>query len=229
MPEGPNRRTFLKQSAVAASALAAGCAPDGERAAEARALPTETLRAVGETVLPSELGPDGFGRVVSSFERWLGEYAPVAEQIHGYGSQEIRYGPPHPGPRWTAQLDALELEAHARHQGAFGALDLAMRRDLIERALDPPSPGALASQPGALEAEHVVVGLLAYFYGSPEATNLCYQRRIDASSCRPLETSGDEPPRIEERIATAPRPGSDRAPPARSHPDRFERGLEPAS
>lgn len=230
MAQGPDRRTFLKTSVVAASAAAAGCRP-GERAepSSGTVLPAETLRAVAEVALPSELGPEGRDRVCAEFEAWTAAYDPVAEQVHGYGSQEIRYGPPDPAPGWAAQLRALELEARARHDSTLAALSLERRRRLIADALGADAGDPLPDRPGAVAADHVVLGLLGFFYGSPEATNLCYRRRIDGLSCRPLAASGEVPAPL---AASAPDSRAGR--PARpadlpSVAARPLRGLEPGS
>lgn len=245
MSESQDRRAFLKRSAAAVSAAAVGCRPaggradaeeDGERTGPSedrtvRGLPPATLRAVAAIVLPSELGEDGVGRVATGFEAWLAGYAPVAEQVHGYGSQEIRYGPPDPAPRWRAQLEALDREARARHDAPFDELEAGARRALIEAALSDGRETTLPDRPGALRAEHVAVGLAGYFFGSPEATDLCYGRRIGGGACRPLSTSSEAPP----ALATAPAsPESERVAAAgrRSRPDPAsapERGLEPGS
>ena len=232
MSEPSDRRTFLKRSAVAASALAAGCAPGDDSAADrasAPSLPAETLLGLADVVLPSELGTDGIARVASDFQRWVGDNAPVAEQVHGYGSQEIRYGPPDPAPRWAAQLDALETEARQRHRSGFHELTVDDRRALIESALGT-ADASLGGRPGALAAEHVAVGLLGYYFGSPEASNLCYGRRIDALGCRPLADSPREPEPLEPRSAGRNRPA--RGGLVRRSPGEgasIEPGLEPGS
>lgn len=224
MAESPDRRVFLKRSALALSALAAGCGgEEGRDADEAsgragdaprRFFPDpELLRAAGEALLPAEIGEAGREEAVSGFEAWLRDYAPVPERVHGYGSQEIRYGPPDPAPRWAAQLEALELESRARHGTGFASLADSARRELLERAL-ADALGDLPSRPGALEAEHVAVGLLAWFYGSPRATDLCYRRRIGRLSCRPLAESGRVPPPLPDGPAVGDgageRPGTRR-------------------
>ncbi len=204
MSEGPDRRTFLKGTALAASALAAGCRIDPAPEAPG-VLRINLLRALADAVLPSELGEEGRQRVVAGFETWLREYEPVPELLHGYGSQEIRYGPPDPKPRWTAQLEALDLEARQRHGTGFAELDSAERRALIERALSG-APASLPDRAGALEAEHIALGILGYFFGSPEATDLCYGRRIGGLGCRPLGASPERPPELAGRAeATVPK------------------------
>jgi len=240
MSDSQDRREFLKRSAAAVSAAAVGVGagarrlPAGEPRRDGRALPGDVLRGVAGVVLPPELGSDGIERVARGFEEWVAGYTPVTEQVHGYGSQEIRYGPPDPAPRWTAQLEAFDREARARHGGAFADLEPAARRTLIEGALADTSDRGLPDRPGALAAEHVVVGLLGYFYGSPEATNLCYRRRIDPSRCRSLSASPQLPP----AIATQDGGGGDRGSidgsssrrPSRRDPAAAPvRGLEPGS
>jgi len=205
MPEHQDRRTFLKRSAVAATAVAAGCrsddASDGATASASAGglafpLPAEPLGALADVCLPNELGPDRKARVLRQFEAWLDGFAPVTEQVHGYGSQEITFGPPDPRARWAAQLEALDLEADASYGVRFHELETTDRRALLEAAVAREG-GGLGSQPAALEAEHVVEGLLGFFFGSPEAQDLAYRRRIAAFSCRPLEASGDVPPPLE--------------------------------
>ena len=197
-PDDPDRRTFLKESALVASALAVGCRTDasGEAASltsgDGRRLPAGLLRELARTVLPSELGDEGRERVVAGFEAWLAAYDPVPELVHGYGSQEIRYGPPDPAPAWKAQLEALELEAVKRSGTGFARLTTPARRALVARTLRA-APDRLPGRTGALEADTVTEGLLGWFYGSPEANDLCYSRAIARFGCWPLAASPDPP------------------------------------
>lgn len=192
--KGPNRRTFLKGSALAASALAAGCGTEG--AGEVRdSLETDLLRALADVLLPTDLGEEGRTRVVAGFETWVREYEPVPELPHGYGSQEIRYGAPDPLPRWKSQLEALDLEANRRHGSGFAALGASDRRALIEGRLRG-APASLPDRAGAVEAEHIAVALLGFFFGSTEAKDLCYGRRIGGFLCRPLGASPERPPEL---------------------------------
>jgi len=153
------------------------------------------LRALGAAVLPSELGDGGISRTVAGFERWLAGYREGAELLHGYGSGEIRRTGPSPALRWTGQLRELDQAARKAGRKPFAELDLPARQDLVRAALH----GARASGlPAVDRAPHVAVGLLAYFYGSPEAADLCYGARIGRNSCRPLEESTRLPPPLAE-------------------------------
>lgn len=200
---GDDRRSFLKKSAALVGSVSLGrCAPgeEAEETATGAAGPTEVdldaglVRAVAEAVLPvSDLGDDGLERAVTGFREWVAGFEPEAERPHGYLYRElaeIRYGPPHPGPRWAGQLESLEAAARQRHQDGLAGLDVPARRRLIEERLRTDELEGIP-EPG--RARHVAVGLMGWFYDRPEATNLCYGRRIDPYGCRGLDTVGDEP------------------------------------
>ncbi|MBI2073583.1 MAG: hypothetical protein HYT81_11260 [Gemmatimonadetes bacterium] len=186
-----DRRRFLKTVATAVPAVAAGtaaaCTPAGTGSAQ---LDARTLHALGQTVLPGELGLDGIQRAVTGFQAWLSGYRPAAEVTHGYGTGNLEYTPAHPGPGWTAQLEALDLEAKERFGVTFAALSLEQRTEMIRRQLARERVDRL---PDPVQARHVAVGLLAYWAQTPEATNLCYQAKIDPYSCRPLAEQANRP------------------------------------
>ena len=197
-----SRRTFLKQSAATVAAVSlTGCAA-GERAAatdgEALSrtdgttpvpLPDEALRAVAEAVLPDELGEDGRERAVRAFERWSDALEPVAELSHPYLVPEIRYSGPDPRPGWAAQLAGLEKESDSRYGRSLSDLGVSARRELLARPLADAGPGLGAPQ----NADHVALALMAHFFGSAIATDLCYGRAIRRELCRSIEGAEDEP------------------------------------
>lgn len=203
MPE--TRRSFLKQSvATVAAASVAGCAPDGDGARGAASpgaahptgspagpvpLPAHTLRAVAEAVLPAELGAEGRERAVNAFERWSDGLEPVAELSHPYLVPETRYSGPDPRPGWAAQLLGLEKECRARHAIDLTELDVASRRKLLARGVGQTGPG-LGSP---ANANHIAVALMAHFFASPVATDMCYRRTIAKQQCRGLDGAPAEP------------------------------------
>lgn len=222
MPE--TRRSFLKQSvATVAAASVAGCAPDGDgsrragdlgaddpaagqpsgQGAEPVPLPTHTLRAVAEAVLPQELGDEGRERAVNAFERWSDGLEPVAELSHPYLVPETRYSGPDPRPGWAAQLQGLEKECSARHGTTLAELDVAGRRQLLTRGLGQAGPG-LGSP---ANANHIAVALMAHFFASPVATDMCYRRTIAKQQCRGLEGAPAEPEVLAARTTGAPSEG----------------------
>jgi hypothetical protein len=89
------------------------------------------------------------------------------------------------------QLRSLNADARSTHGRQFSALSVAERRTLVRAQLTRDAatnlPGDVAS------ARHVALALLASFYASPEATDLCYQARIHKNACRPLGTSLQRP------------------------------------
>jgi hypothetical protein len=153
-------------------------------------LDSTLLRDVGDLVLPTDLGAAGREAAVAAFERWAEEYDPVPELNHGYGTSEIRYGPPDPVPGWQTQLEALDVEARRRHGTLFTDLGRDQRLVLLRSHVDAVE-GADLSSP--LRARHVAVAILAHWAGTPEATDLCYGVRISPQTCRGLASSSDEP------------------------------------
>jgi len=197
MANAPRRR-FLKSSAGLVSGLALSSCTPGERAAPAvgPVLDRTTLDALAEVVLPkTALGESGVGRVVAGFVAWLDGFEPVAERNHPYlWTDDILYGPADPGPQWASQLSALELESDKRHGMRFPELSASERHSILSNQL----PGNLESDlPYAGDAAHVAVGLLAYFYQTPEANDLAYGAAIEKQTCRGLDTGPDEPAPLE--------------------------------
>ncbi len=194
MSESP-RRTFMKRTVALASAWALpSCASQtSNETAAAPAREPETLAVLAGIVLPAaSLGEEGVRRVVEGFRKWLDELEPVAELDHAYiFTDEILYGPPDPEPLWTAQLEALELEAEKRHEASFALIPREEQEALLRRQL-PENPGA--GLPFPSRAPHVALGLLAYFYQTSEANDLCYEKAIERTTCRGVESGAVEPP-----------------------------------
>jgi hypothetical protein len=182
-----DRRTFLKQSATAVAALAVTRCLPGEAG---RALDDSTLHAVAEAVLPSELGPDRTSRVVAEFGRWLSEFEPEAELDHGYISSEITYAPPDPTPLWADQLGALERAAQGEHGAPFSELEVSARQAILRQRIAGEQPATLGP---AIQADHVAVAVMAFFYATPEAVDVCYRAGIGERTCRPLDAATEAP------------------------------------
>ena len=183
-----NRRGFV--GSVAASVPIAAASRQLLRPGKSARLDDALMGALGHSLLPTELGSDNIDRVVDEFQQWLEQYGADAELNHGYGTSEIDYTPGDPTSRWQEQLDGLNAEAQRRFGASFVDLDADVRRGIIRQQI---AADRLDRLPRAYRARHVAVGLLAYFYASPEATDLCYKAAIGKNKCRPLRRSPDEP------------------------------------
>jgi hypothetical protein len=147
------------------------------------------LNALGDAVLPAELGADRVARAVAEFQRWMDGYQPGAEANHGYGTGRIERLRADPRPQWRSQLAALDAEGRRNGQ-SFSALPRDRRQALVRAALQGERGDAL---PNPLLARHVALALLAHFYDSPAATDLCYDAQIGRQQCRPLAAQRQQP------------------------------------
>lgn len=202
-----DRRTFLKTAAgalpgaaVAGSLGLGACGPqddaDTTGSRPASNLPAAPLHALASVTLPaSALGETGTDDAVRGFLEWVEGFEPAAELDHPYLTGELRYALPHPGPRWAAQLEALDLESSHRSGLPFAELPEAGRQVMIELALRGESSPGLPGNPA--QANHVAVGLLAWFYGTSGANDLCYGARVGRHTCRGIDGLPGEPSAVE--------------------------------
>ena len=194
---GAPRRSFIARLGALAAALplAGWRVPRPTRVTDANAPAVlqpnaTTLAALGTAVLPSELGPDGVARAVADFQQWMDGYHPGAEANHGYGTGKIETVGVDPRPRWKSQLAALDADARRSAGQSFAALTREQRQALVRTSLVGERGESL---PSPLAARHVAMALLAHFYDSPAATDLCYDARIGRQQCRPLAVQRQEP------------------------------------
>jgi hypothetical protein len=150
-----------------------------------------TLVALAEVVLPAAaLGPSGITRAATAFREWGAGYHEGAELVHGYGTSRLRSTGPTPLTRWTKQLDDLDGAAQSAHEKPFRATTAAQRTALVRAAL---AGQRLDRLPGVADASHVVLALIAHFYESADAADLCYEAQIGKNQCRPLAASSRKP------------------------------------
>jgi len=139
----------------------------------------KALRALAAAVLPSELGPRNLESTAVAFERWVREYRPGAEMEHGYGFTRLRWKAPSPAPVYMGQLQALRLTGDAEAD-----------RAAVEASLVAANVTALPRTP---EGKHVAADLMAFYFRSSEANDLCYRAHIGRDLCRGLDGSEREP------------------------------------
>jgi hypothetical protein len=184
-----NRRTFL---ASLASALPIAAVVRRAHAAAVGHLTSDpaTLDALGEAVLPPSLGRAAITAEVKAFREWGAGYREGAEVLHGYGTSRLRSLGPTPLTKWATQLDDLDARAQAAHQRTFRELPVNDRVDLVRAVLQGQR---LDRMPGIADAGHVSLALLAHFYDSSAANDLCYDAKIGKATCRPLSESTRKP------------------------------------
>jgi len=130
----------------------------------------DALRAIAGIVLPSEADA---GRVTADFVRWVRGWRAGAEMDHGYGNTRLRTKGPSPAPAYLKQLAELRGKVEA------AAIEAVLRNlpDL------PRTPGS----------SHIVADLMAFYFRSSDANDLCYRAAIGRDKCRDLAGS-DQPP-----------------------------------
>jgi hypothetical protein len=96
--------------------------------------------------------------------------------------------PPSPMRRYPSQLAALDREAGGR--GRFAALPAESRRLIVERAIAVARVDRLPPRP---DGGHVATDLMAFFFWSSRANDLCYRADIGREDCRGLAGSEQAP------------------------------------
>jgi hypothetical protein len=154
-------------------------------------------------VLPSELGPTGIREIARRFEIWVREYRPGAEMDHGYGVTHLRTKAPSPAPAYLQQLESL------RPNLLTG--DAASRRQAVEAALEEAK---LTDLPRSPDGRHVAADLMAFYFRSSDANDLCYRAAIGRDLCRGLKGSDNPPAALPspQPLALAIAPGENRGP-----------------
>lgn len=159
------------------------------RADELPADQVTVLRDVASAVLPSAIGSEGQNDAVDQFLRWIRDYREGVALSHGYGEPRLVKSGPSPAPSYTKQLIALQREAQARG-GRFGALPLETRRELLDAAF---TAAEVRNLPGRPDGKHVVADLMAHYFRSSDANDLCYNARIGRNTYRAIRVTTVRP------------------------------------
>lgn len=147
------------------------------------------LRDLATTVLPSALGAKGQDEAVDNFLRWIREYREGVPLSHGYGEPRLVRTGPSPAPGYGAQIAALQQAATDRG-GRFGALPLPARRAILEAAFKDAGIQSLPQRP---DGKHVVADLMAHYFRSSAANDLCYNARIGRHTYRAVRVTTVRP------------------------------------
>lgn len=147
-----------------------------------------TLKAVAEVVVPSAAGAEGRQRAVAQFTAWVANYKEGADRGHGYGNSQLSQPTgPSPAARYSAQFAALDQAARDQGAASFAAAALAVRRTIVENALNTPQP--VTRLPSRPTGANLVADFMGMYFSSAEAMDLCYQAEIGRDTCRGLENS----------------------------------------
>jgi hypothetical protein len=150
------------------------------------------LMALAEVVLPSEIGAVGRAEAVEAFARWLRGYDADVEMDHGYGFTRLRRTGPSPASRYPVLIALIDRQAAAamRKPGAsFAAAPLNVRRTVVENSLKSIKAERLLARPGG----NVIEDLMAFYFQSSAANDLCYRAAIGRDACRGLPGSEGPP------------------------------------
>jgi len=152
----------------------------------------QALAGIAEVTLPSALDAEGRDNAVRKFVSWHVNYREGADMGHGYGNSTLRpkSGPP-VSPRYAAQFASLDQAARAQGAASFRAASAAIRRSIVEAALNTPQP--VNRLPARPTGANLVADFIGMYFNSAGASDLAYQAAIGRDDCRGLENS-DQPP-----------------------------------
>jgi len=191
------RRTLLQWLGGAAGAVAAMPLRAIRVLGQPRELTPEsvaTLYEIAATVLPASLGAVRIQGVADKFVAWTRDYREGVALAHGYGHPRLQRSGASPVPVYIAQLAALSAEAAARST-RWPALDLDTRRQLLDAALTKANVRGLPARP---TGQHIVSDLMAFYFRSSEANDVCYSALINREVCRPIAITTRKPAPLAE-------------------------------
>jgi len=161
-----------------------------------------TLRALAAAVLPAALGTERRDAIADRFATWLKNYKAGADKGHGYGVTRLATASDSPVVAYIPQLAVLEKAARQRAAKDFATLSNDDQHALIEAAFQGAKVDRLPDRP---EGKHVAADLMAFFFRSSEANDLCYRAEIGKDTCRDLADSPRPPHPLDERAPSPSR------------------------
>ena len=181
----PLLRVFLADLSAVALAEVEALARVDELAADH----VLVLRDVAATVLPAAIGAKGQDQAVDNFLIWIRDYREGVPLSHGYGDPRLVRTGPSPAPGYAKQITALQQVARERG-GRFGTLALETRRAIVDEAFKAAD---VRNLPGRPDGKHVVADLMAHYFRSSAANDLCYNARIGRNTNRAIQVTTVRP------------------------------------
>ena len=133
------------------------------------------LEGLANLVLPASLGNSGSKKVADEFVVYVRDYRPGADTEHGYGFTRVVPKPPSPARRYAEQLSSLALP---------------LTKDSVKQAL---TQSGVKELPRVPDGKSVIADLMAFYFRSSEANDLCYRAAIGRDQCRGLKGSDQVP------------------------------------
>jgi hypothetical protein len=154
-----------------------------------------TLYEIAATVLPESLGVTRVRATADRFVAWTRGYREGVALSHGYGHPRLQRSGASPVPIYIVQLAAFAADAAARGV-RWPALDLETRRRLLDASLAKANVRGLPARPNG---QHVVSDLMAFYFRSSEANDVCYSAMINREVCRPIAITTRKPAPLAQR------------------------------
>jgi len=184
-----DRRTLLQRTAAAIAILPFQRLRLLAQPRELTPAAIAMLHDISPTVLPSSLGAERVREMTDKFVAWTRGYREGVAMSHGYGHPRLQKTGASPVPGYVRQLAALDADARAKG-GRWSALDLETRRALLDRAFTNANVRVLPPRP---LGQHVVADLMAFYFRSSEANDVCYSALIQREVCRPIAVTIRKP------------------------------------
>jgi hypothetical protein len=140
----------------------------------------EALESLARIVLPSSLGSAGCKKITDEFAIYVRDYRAGADTEHGYGFTRVIPKPPSPAQRYAEQLSALPSP---------------LTQDAVKQALTQAGTKELPRLP---DGKNVIADLMAFYFRSSDANDLCYRAAIGRDQCRGLAGSDHAPAPLRE-------------------------------
>jgi hypothetical protein len=182
------RRTLLSWAASLTGILPFSSVRLWAQAVNFPADQADTLHALAALVLPAELGAAGILQTSDAFVRWVRGYRAGAEMDHGYGVTRLRSKGASPAANYVRHLEAL------RETLLSGDMD--SKRQAVTAALEQAGITDLPRNP---DGRHIAADLMAFYFRSSDANDLCYRAAIGRDLCRGLDGSEQAPAPLKGR------------------------------
>jgi hypothetical protein len=150
---------------------------------------TASLHEIAATVLPASIGPSAVRAAADRFAAWTRGYREGVPLAHGYGHPRLVRSGPSPVPKYLSQLAELDAAARAKG-GPWASLDVDARRAILDEAFTKAGVRNLPPRPNG---QHVVADLMALYFRSSEANDVCYRASIQREMCRPIAITTKKP------------------------------------